>query len=1196
MKPTPSEVPPTAGAKRPSLPPGAEQAKRSREVRLGLVMYGGVSLAVYINGVADQLHRAVRGRGIYRLIKLLTDSEVLVDVLSGSSAGGINGILLASALCNGKEFSGTANLWRENGDISALLRDPNSDLMDCNSLLDSEGYYQSKLEEAFSLLAHAELDRTEREDPSPVAELDLFVTGTDFYGRETYRYDDAGHPLYVKEHRNVFQLKHREGRKEPFHPWADSLGQRRPEPSGTAAAAEIEKPNMAALAKLARITSCFPGAFAPVLVTPPPDGEAESSPAAAVEARLALWGQISRPSTFVDGGVLDNKPFTTTLGAIFHRMADRPVRRFLLYVEPDPERAPAAKRGKQTDRTEIPNIVRTVADSVSSIPAYESIAGDLKAIAQHNDKIERFRRLSALADAPASGAATSARPPSVPPSSAASQIYWQARWVAFSESLLRLISHDELPTEAMAKRMEPLSRWSDWLKLGGSAQVTQQLLSRYDVQYQLRRAISITYLCEEKGLSTPDAACLKILNRQVQLLEIAQYHLQRIVGSGVQRLSRGDQALTPRALWDTIRGELDRAWTTVSLPASCDGIENLDLSDSSACDAVLSRADLSAFHRALGADDSAARAARPSSGLLERTAAFERALLQRAPYVFPHYERFAARDHTIFPLEVAAGLEEKDLVRTVRVSPIDARRGLSGKEDKVCGARLAHFSAFFKRSWRSNDILWGRLDAACQLVETLIDGERVADVLSRSRAPLLTELAAWREDLQSGRVLCHCPRALRLELAAWLGQLQDPATRPDALKRLHPGEPSERSVLELLVLAEQLETLHRDLPNVVADAVQEQYGWNQFRGARSLPAASPSGPPPGLPQVDGQGLFVAGDLDFSPINVELASRQFALQAVTALAQRGQGGEAAPGAALLGPLGSYFRFQYQMGRERIERDIPRIVLLELVGRALIVARNSLLNAFGPYADTIRSNLVYRLLLDYPLRLFAALTARLRRSPTSERDLTLAALAYTAVCLVLLVLSGQQVLWPDQHLSTTNVVLFVVAPLTMMTVVASLGSAKQHSMVLRVARGLFTFCGAALGLLGLLLLVQLFFPMGSRQCAGVGALLEPLCKENPEYFFLPKAIAVALPLLAGALLHHRLGRHHFFEQELRARLDDVPDARLNALGEQLLQHDWPPKRHVLLRHGGRRRALVRCAERTGQLETLRQMLRVESVKKP
>jgi hypothetical protein len=51
----------------------AQFAERSREVRLGIVMFGGVSLAVYINGISNELFRAARGRGVYRLLKALTD-------------------------------------------------------------------------------------------------------------------------------------------------------------------------------------------------------------------------------------------------------------------------------------------------------------------------------------------------------------------------------------------------------------------------------------------------------------------------------------------------------------------------------------------------------------------------------------------------------------------------------------------------------------------------------------------------------------------------------------------------------------------------------------------------------------------------------------------------------------------------------------------------------------------------------------------------------------------------------------------------------------------------------------------------------------------------------------------------------------------------------------------------------------------
>ena len=49
-----------------------------RETRLGLVVYGGVSLAVYMNGVCREFYNAVRGRGVYKLIKALTDADIVV--------------------------------------------------------------------------------------------------------------------------------------------------------------------------------------------------------------------------------------------------------------------------------------------------------------------------------------------------------------------------------------------------------------------------------------------------------------------------------------------------------------------------------------------------------------------------------------------------------------------------------------------------------------------------------------------------------------------------------------------------------------------------------------------------------------------------------------------------------------------------------------------------------------------------------------------------------------------------------------------------------------------------------------------------------------------------------------------------------------------------------------------------------------
>src|SRR5689334_7130239 len=93
----------------------------SEEVRFGVVMYGGVSLAIYIGGVTQELLNLVRatapgsdGRvrysddelrssdAVYREVARRRNPEgvapdgaittrFVVDLVSGSSAGGING-------------------------------------------------------------------------------------------------------------------------------------------------------------------------------------------------------------------------------------------------------------------------------------------------------------------------------------------------------------------------------------------------------------------------------------------------------------------------------------------------------------------------------------------------------------------------------------------------------------------------------------------------------------------------------------------------------------------------------------------------------------------------------------------------------------------------------------------------------------------------------------------------------------------------------------------------------------------------------------------------------------------------------------------------------------------------------------------------------------------------------------------------
>jgi patatin-related protein len=227
-----------------------------REVSLGLVAYSGISLAIYTSGVCHEFYRAVRGRSIYKLLKALVDADVVVDVLSGTSAGGLNSVLLGYALTNSTstqaiDFDIFSAVWRNSGDIQKRLQQPQSDRAEPSAaLLDGAGYYQQQLETAFSRAIAERSTASESEWVSQFQELDLFVTGTDCQGKTSRIFNQVGKIAAVTDRRALFHLKHRQGRKEPLnpltHPEFPSL-----QPQDT----------YAALAKLCRLTSALPAVF-----------------------------------------------------------------------------------------------------------------------------------------------------------------------------------------------------------------------------------------------------------------------------------------------------------------------------------------------------------------------------------------------------------------------------------------------------------------------------------------------------------------------------------------------------------------------------------------------------------------------------------------------------------------------------------------------------------------------------------------------------------------------------------------------------------------------------------------------------------------------------------------------------------------------------------------------------------------------
>src|SRR6185503_8914343 len=346
-----------------------------QEVRFAVVMYGGSSLAIYINGVAQELLRLVRAtapeytgtpdgrrahladeelRGSERVYRrlghLLTRqgcvdesnadaansgpirTRFVVDILTGTSAGGINAVYLAKALANDQDMDELKKLWVTEADIAVLLNDADSygglgfTLNDKDypgepwSLLNSRRMHL-RLAEA---LRQMEATRTQKlgaptcpNGESPlVDELDLFVTATDMQGL-VLKLKLADKLASEYRHRNVFRFRYR--------------GKR----AGGIEINELGAENNAFLAFAARATSAHQAAFSPVKFDDTTQVVAKNAPAGerpadAPELRSFYQeyllqragegdGAPAEPEQlaadfrrvwFVDGGTLDNKPFS----------------------------------------------------------------------------------------------------------------------------------------------------------------------------------------------------------------------------------------------------------------------------------------------------------------------------------------------------------------------------------------------------------------------------------------------------------------------------------------------------------------------------------------------------------------------------------------------------------------------------------------------------------------------------------------------------------------------------------------------------------------------------------------------------------------------------------------------------------------------------------------------------------------------
>jgi hypothetical protein len=124
---------------------------------------GGVSLAIWMGGVAVELDTARRAhlgpqkddgheRSLYHALAAAFERELVMDILAGASAGGINGALLGAVITRRRELRPKflRDRWLDLGDLSVLLRPVYEGTP--SSLLKGE-YFQEQQSEMYTFVS-----------------------------------------------------------------------------------------------------------------------------------------------------------------------------------------------------------------------------------------------------------------------------------------------------------------------------------------------------------------------------------------------------------------------------------------------------------------------------------------------------------------------------------------------------------------------------------------------------------------------------------------------------------------------------------------------------------------------------------------------------------------------------------------------------------------------------------------------------------------------------------------------------------------------------------------------------------------------------------------------------------------------------------------------------------------------------------